>query len=192
VSRFREDPPSKDEWRRRLLAARRLVPAAVRADEAHALVTAMSALPGDPVCCYVAIGTEPGSSAMLDALVESGRRVLLPVVAGAGPLDWADYLGPAELVAAPFGLREPRGPRLGPSAIGVARTVFIPALAVDRSGVRLGRGVGHYDRSLPLAAQDALLVAIVRDEEVVDELPGEAHDVRVAAVLTPRHGFRRL
>nr|BFF01248.1 hypothetical protein GCM10020241_29230 [Streptoalloteichus tenebrarius] len=84
---------------------------------------------------------------------------------------------------------EPTGPRLGPEAVGEAEVLFVPALAVDSRGVRLGRGGGYYDRSLPLARPGALLVAVVRDSEFVDELPAEPHDVRVGAVLTPTRGL---
>jgi 5-formyltetrahydrofolate cyclo-ligase len=54
--------------------------------------------------------------------------------------------------------------------------------------VRLGRGAGFYDRSLPLAAPTALLVAVVRDDELVDRLPAEPHDVRMTHALTPHGG----
>jgi len=67
--------------------------------------------------------------------------------------------------------------------------VLVPALAVDRRGVRLGRGGGFYDRSLPLCAPGARLVAVVRDEEVVDELPAEPHDVPMTHALTPGAGL---
>ncbi len=67
--------------------------------------------------------------------------------------------------------------------------VFVPALAVDRAGVRLGRGAGFYDRSLPLADPAARLVAVVRDDELVDEIPAEPHDVRMTHALTPRQGL---
>ncbi len=183
-----DDRYSKCEWRARLLAARRLVPSAQHAEEATALAAAVGSIPGDPVCCYLPIGTEPGSLAMIDALAP--RRVLLPVVTGATPLDWAGYDGPDSLVNGPFGLLEPAGPRLGPAAIGLAELVLVPALAVDRAGTRLGRGGGHYDRSLPLVRPGTPLVAVVRDVELVDELPAEPHDVRMTAALTPVGGLR--
>jgi 5-formyltetrahydrofolate cyclo-ligase len=119
-----------------------------------------------------------------------GRRVLLPVVVGPAPLDWAAYDG--SLVPGPFGLREPGGRRLGVSAIASAGAVLVPALAVDVAGHRLGRGGGHYDRSLPLAAPETPRIAVVRDVEVVAELPAEPHDVRMTAVLTPIGGLRQL
>lgn len=149
----------------------------------------MISVPGHIVCGYLPIGTEPGTIEMLDALLADGRQVLLPVVSAAGPLDWARYQGPAALAAGPFGLREPTGPRLGAAVIGSADSVLLPALAVDRHGVRLGRGGGHYDRSLPLAGSNALLIAVVRDEELVAELPREPHDMPVRAILTPQAGL---
>jgi 5-formyltetrahydrofolate cyclo-ligase len=67
--------------------------------------------------------------------------------------------------------------------------VLVPALAVDRRGNRLGRGAGFYDRSLIYAAPQARLVAVVRDEELVDELPADPHDVRMTHALTPSGGI---
>ena len=141
------------------------------------------------------IGPEPGASgsvAMLDALVAAGCTVLLPVVTGPEPLDWAVYQGPSALTVARFGLLEPLGPRLGVSAVSAVSTVLVPALAVDRLGVRLGRGGGHYDRTLPLAGRGAELIAVVRDSELVDALPREPHDIPMTAALTPTAGLTPL
>jgi 5-formyltetrahydrofolate cyclo-ligase len=187
-----EDRYSKREWRARLLAARRLVPSAQHAAEAAALAALTRSVPGDPVCCYLPVGTEPGSLDLVTSLVGQGRRVLLPVVVGPAPLDWAYYDGPDSLAAGPFGLREPAGRRLGAEAIGLAEAVLVPALAVDGMGHRLGKGGGHYDRSLPLARPGTPLVAVVRDEELVAELPAESHDVVMTAALTPIEGLRPL
>src|SRR5438874_6543852 len=139
-----EDASSKRDWRAQLSAARRAVPAEVRAAEARALVAKAVAITGEVICGYFPVGTEPGSVHLLDALVEAGHRVLLPVVVGPAPLDWAEYRGPADLVTGMYGLCEPAGARLGAAAIARAGTVLVPALAVDRTGVRLGRGGGHY------------------------------------------------
>ena len=62
----------------------------------------------------------------------------------------------------------------------------MPALAVDRSGIRLGNGGGCYDRALARVAPDVLVVALLHDGELTDEpLPAEAHDRPVDAVATP-------
>lgn len=187
-----EDRYSKREWRARLLAARRLVPSAQHAAEGVALAALVKDLAGDPVCCYLPVGTEPGSLDLVTALAAQGRQVLLPVVVGPAPLDWARYAGPESLAPGPYGLREPAGPRLGADAIGRASLVLVPALAVDRAGHRLGRGGGHYDRSLPLARSGVPLVAVVRDEELVPDLPAEPHDVPMTAALTPIGGYQQL
>lgn len=82
------------------------------------------------------------------------------------------------------------GPRLGSDAIRDARVIFTPALAVDRSGTRLGQGGGSYDRALARRHPDAVVVAIVNDEEyAVQPLPRDGHDVRVDAVITPGSGL---
>lgn len=187
----------KTAERKRLLAARRAVSPQDRAEQAAALaIVVMDAVaefdiaPGGTVCAYLAIGSEPGSLELLDALRDSGYRVLLPVVVGAAPLDWAEYTDEHALQPGLHGLREPSGTRLGPSAVAEAALVLVPALAVDLHGVRIGKGGGHYDRSLPFTT--APLVAVVRDEEVLsNDLPVEPHDIRMTAVLTPS-GLRRL
>jgi 5-formyltetrahydrofolate cyclo-ligase len=68
----------------------------------------------------------------------------------------------------------------------------VPALAVDHSGARLGRGRGFYDRTLVLRDPNARLVAVVRDEELLDEVPHEPHDVPMTHALTPRGGLVEL
>lgn len=143
------------------------------------------------MCAYVPVGTEPGSIAMLDALIAADAEVLLPLTTTVDdvpqPLTWARYR-PGELAPARYGLLEPTGPVLPPSALGTAAVVLVPALAVDRRGARLGRGAGYYDRSLGFRDPAAWLVAVVRDDELVDELPGEPHDVAMTHALTPGLG----
>ncbi|GAA4884670.1 5-formyltetrahydrofolate cyclo-ligase [Saccharopolyspora cebuensis] len=196
MSSLEEPHAAKDEWRRALLRRRAEVPETTRSADAAALRDAALSWADERgtgvVAAYVPVTSEPGSLDLLDALRAAGRRVLLPVVTGARPLDWADYTGPESLAPARFGLLEPTGPRLGAEAVGVAGAVLVPALGIDHRGVRLGRGAGHYDRSLPLTAPGAALIGVVRDPEFVPELPGEPHDVRMTAVLTPGSGVRGL
>ncbi|WP_430331362.1 5-formyltetrahydrofolate cyclo-ligase [Rhodococcus sp. ACT016] len=189
--------PTKAEWRTRVLSERKAVPPETRRAEAAALVEFVTSVPTDPmvgttVCAYVPVGTEPGSLEMLDALRDSGRRVLLPVTGVPGPLEWAEYTGRDDLVAAGYGLREPSGPVLPSAEVGTASVVLVPALAVDETGVRLGRGAGFYDRTLGMAHRGAMLVAVVRDSELVPRLPGDPHDVAMTHALTPGRGLVRL
>ncbi|KGM15002.1 hypothetical protein N867_13010, partial [Actinotalea fermentans ATCC 43279 = JCM 9966 = DSM 3133] len=86
-------------------------------------------------------------------------------------------------------------PTLGADALTEVRAVIAPALAVDTDGGRLGQGGGWYDRVLRHAPADALVVAVVFDEEVYDAvvrpLPREPHDRLVDIVATPS-GWRWL
>lgn len=191
-----EEASRKKKWRDRLKSGRSGVSAEVHAAEARALAEFAWEYVGElgpvTVCGYVPVGTEPGSLELFDGLRERGCRVLLPIVTSSGPLDWAEYTGPDSLRPAAYGLLEPAGERLGAEAVRQASVVLVPALGVDAHGVRLGRGAGHYDRSLPFAAPSAVLIGVVRDDDFVDDLPGEAHDVRMNAVLTPQRGVVRL
>lgn len=182
----------KKHWRDRLLTARSAVSDEVHQEEARALASAawqhLTAHGAVTVCGYVPVGPEPGTLELFDGLRERGCRVLLPIVVRAHPLDWAEYDGRESLRKAGYGLLEPAGQRLGEGAVREAGVVLVPALAVDHNGVRLGRGAGYYDRSLALASKSAQLIGVVRDAEFVAQLPGEAHDVRMTAVLTPQRG----
>jgi len=185
---------SKAEWRDRLSRARADQPAESHAREASALVSAVSKVTASTVCAYLPFGTEPGTTALVDALAAGGARVLLPVILSrTDALDWAEYTGEADLVPSRFrGIREPGGKRLGSDAVGAAELILVPALAVDHRGIRLGRGAGHYDRSLVFAAPGAALLAGVRDEELGERRPGEPHDVRMSGALTPGRGVVEL
>jgi 5-formyltetrahydrofolate cyclo-ligase len=143
------------------------------------------------VAAFVPDETEPGHGRLPAAFTQLGARILLPVVPADGAeLSWAVDTG--RLAPGRFGLMEPVGPRLGPTAIGTAEAVVVPALAVARDGRRLGRGGGYYDRALRHTRPDAVLVAVVFDDELVDELPIEAHDHPVTAVVTPSGGWEEL
>ncbi|MCK1796798.1 5-formyltetrahydrofolate cyclo-ligase [Streptomyces sp. XM4193] len=140
------------------------------------------------VAGYVSVGTEPGTRALLDALRERGTRVLLPVLLPDNDLDWAAYEGPERLLPAGRGLLEPAGERLGAEAVADSEVVLLPGLAVDRSGLRLGRGGGSYDRvlaRLAAAGADPALVVLLYDDEVLARVPAEPHDRPVHAVVTP-------
>jgi 5-formyltetrahydrofolate cyclo-ligase len=193
---------SKSALRDQLLAARGHVADPVRATEARMLAEHLDALvedrvaSGGTICAYVPVNTEPGSIEMLDMLLRRAARVLLPVARTSAedvplPLRWGEYR-PGALTRGRWGLLEPPKPWLPASALAQAELVLVPALAIDRTGVRLGRGRGFYDRSLPNRDPRAWLIAMVRDEELVDELPADPHDVPMTHALTPQRGVIEL
>jgi 5-formyltetrahydrofolate cyclo-ligase len=163
-------------------------------DEAAAAIAATLAehLAGTgTVAAYVPLPLEPGAGRLPGALTDLDVRVLLPVVPDEGrQLDWAVAGGP--LTRGRYGLFQPDEPGLGPEALAEADVIVVPALALDRHGVRLGRGGGYYDRALPHARPDAVLVGVVFDDELVEQLPAEPHDRRIGAVVTPSGGWQEL
>lgn len=148
----------KAAWRSSLLAARRVLdraPGDLARDEHVRALTR-----GRSVAAYTSFGTEPSTAAVL----EPGW--LLPVLLPDNDLSWA---------------RD--GVDVGVDAIADVDVVLVPALAVSRDGVRLGRGGGSYDRALARAS--GLVVALLHEGELVDALPSQPHDVRVHAVVLP-------
>lgn len=185
----------KTQWRKKLAQQRADVSMRQQVTEAASLGDHVAAVLREraplTVCCYVPFGSEPGSIGLLDRLRDAGTQVLLPLIPDEpGPLDWAEYEGAASLAPGRFkGVLEPTGERLGPEGIDRAGWVLVPALAADRNGVRLGRGAGYYDRSLAHAAAGTELTAVIRDTELVSQLPAQVHDIRMTSVLTPTQGL---
>jgi 5-formyltetrahydrofolate cyclo-ligase len=68
--------------------------------------------------------------------------------------------------------------------------VVTPGLAFDGAGGRLGRGGGFYDRFLIRARPAAFAAGFALREQVVGEVPAEATDARVDAVVTPERTMR--
>jgi 5-formyltetrahydrofolate cyclo-ligase len=149
-----------------------------------ALAAHAPALGPGPIAAFVGIRGEPHTLALLAALHARGVRVLLPILRDDLDLEWADYDGdPQSLTEGSRGVPHPAGPSLGPEGIAAAALVLAPALAVDEEGRRLGQGGGSYDRALTRTS--APVLAVLFDDEVIDEVPAELHDRPVTGVLTP-------
>jgi 5-formyltetrahydrofolate cyclo-ligase len=137
------------------------------------------------VTAYVSVGTEPGTTELLESLVSLGKRVVLPVVLPDLDLEWTVYRGPTSLAPARMGLLEPVGPRLGLDAIATADVVLVPGLAASRTGDRMGRGGGCYDRALARVPVGTPVWVLLYDEELGIEVPVEPHDRKVTGAVTP-------
>ena len=143
------------------------------------------------VAAYVSIGTEPGTTKLLDLLRTGDVRVLLPVLCPDLDLDWAIYETRARLSPSSHGLWTPDGARLGVGAIAEADVVVAPALAVGADGTRLGQGGGCYDRALSRLPAGTPVVALLYQHELLPVVPTDPHDRRVTHVALPS-GLRRV
>lgn len=180
---------AKSALRDQLLAARRSLDVATLGAGARDLATVVLALPevrrAATVAAYVSVGSEPGTGALLTALLAAGKRVLLPVLLPDNDLDWAVLRSEDDLVPARRGLLEPSGPRVGPEGIATAEVLLVPGLAAGADGVRMGKGGGSYDRALNRAAPDAFVCVLLHEGELLGSVPAEPHDVPVHAAATP-------
>jgi 5-formyltetrahydrofolate cyclo-ligase len=183
----------KAALRARLLAARSSLSAEQRTGAGVSIRDALLSRPelqmAGTIAAYYSVGAEPDTRGLVYALWKRGSYVLLPVLRADGDLDWASYEGPDSLVPGPRGLREPGEPPRGTDAVARADAVLVPALAVDRAGNRLGRGGGSYDRALARVGPLIPLIALVYDDELLDHVPAEPHDVPVRAAASPAKGI---
>jgi 5-formyltetrahydrofolate cyclo-ligase len=141
------------------------------------------------VAAYYSAGVEPDTHGLVFALWKRGSYVVLPVLQPDGDLDWASYEGPDSLAPGPRGLLQPVEPVRGLGTVSRADVVLVPALAVDASGNRLGRGGGSYDRALARVGGQVPTIALIYDGELVPSLPAEPHDRPVHAVVRPSRGL---
>lgn len=175
--------------RDQLLTVRRRHSLAEAREDAEAIATHLLQSPevrrAATLAVYISLPKEPGTGPLVEQLHALGRRLILPLLLPDNDLDWAVYEGPQALVPASRGLLEPAGPRLGPDAIATADVVLCPGLAVDRRGIRLGRGGGSYDRALARVPVGTFVCTPLYEGELLDLVPAEDHDRPVTAVVTP-------
>ena len=115
-------------------------------------------------------------------------RLCLPVIEAMDlPLRFRSWAPETEMAAGQFGAAIPaNGDEVEPTLL------ITPLLAFSRGGGRLGYGAGHYDRTLAQlrAARPTRAVAIAFSAQEDPELPLEATDQPLDAVITERETIR--
>lgn len=136
------------------------------------------------VGAYVPMAREINVLPLVEEALERGVRIAIP---GWDPASGAYRFREVrdlarDLVDGPHGAREPSG---GCPVVDAGRLdfVLVPGIAFDRTGGRLGRGKGFYDRLLSGCA--GLTCGVGMDDQGVPLVPMEAHDVRLGLVVLP-------
>ncbi len=168
---------------------RRVTPRTKKAAATKALTQNLVDLTSDlhvgSLAAYLSTPDEPDTRDFLRWTAERGIRVLIPVSRTDGLLDWAPYDGEAEDVDV-LGMPTPTSELLGPIAINGVDLILVPAASVDRTGLRMGWGGGYFDKTLGSMEACPPVYAVIFDDELVDSVPRERHDMPVDGVVTPR------
>ncbi|MDP1851362.1 MAG: 5-formyltetrahydrofolate cyclo-ligase [Candidatus Planktophila sp.] len=133
------------------------------------------------VASYYSIGDEPSTHQINKALLDAGKRLLLPRVNGEH-LNWIEWNGDESSLKITKKLSEPKGQPV--QDLSTVDVMIVPALHIDHEGYRLGQGGGYYDRAL--AYIPGWKIGLVYAGELTSEiLPREVHDIPLNAAATP-------
>ncbi|KQW29275.1 5-formyltetrahydrofolate cyclo-ligase [Rhizobium sp. Root274] len=177
----------KAALRKERLALRDQIDPAVRLEFSLAMADlageAIAVEPGMVVSGFFPIRSEADIRPLMARLKARGARLCLPVVMDKETIVFRELVTGAELVDTGFGTRGP-----GPEAeVLDPDLLLVPLSAFDAKGNRIGYGAGHYDRAIARLREKGRhprLIGIAFDCQEVAEVPDEAHDVRLEAVLT--------
>lgn len=150
------------------------------------------------VAVYAAMGSEVDPAAFAAAAVARGWRVAYPCMlsatdamacgqrmcmraVSAGDASEAPFIAHPTRAFAATDVDSIRFPIVPAKALDM---VVVPLVAFDRTGARLGYGGGCYDRYLPTVAPKCLIVGIAFDEQRVDHVPTDAHDLPLPHIIS--------
>ncbi len=176
--------------RRTLAEARRSLSASERLERSRRIAGLCREISGfasaEVVCSYINFREEVETTDFIAALLQEGRRVVVPVHLHDNPhaLQFAEINTLADMVRSHFGILQPpfEAARLVPTA---AISLFlVPGLAFDLAGRRLGYGLGCYDRAFADAAPGALKIGLAFELQIVESVPADPHDVLMDFVVT--------
>lgn len=142
------------------------------------------------IALFLSVDGELNTRPLLARLWQQRKQVYLPVLHPFSPgnLLFIRYTPETELI--PNRLRIPEPPLNVQDIIPLDRldVMFVPLVAFDKHGQRLGMGGGFYDRTLQHWRRHRFFpVGLAHDCQQVDTLPVEAWDIPLPAVLTPSH-----
>jgi 5-formyltetrahydrofolate cyclo-ligase len=173
--------------REQAVAARARLSPGERATRSHAIADRVALLDGfrraRTVALYVPVGAEVDTGEIARCATAAGKTLVWPrSVAGGRKMEFAACF-PGDMVPGPMGAPEPPTWARAVPAESID-LIVVPGLAFDASCGRLGRGGGHYDATLAAMPPRAPRVGLAFEAQLVPQVPREAHDVALDAVVT--------
>jgi 5-formyltetrahydrofolate cyclo-ligase len=149
----------------------------------------LKALPPEPgtACAYFPITHEADIRMAMEEMLKRGWKLYLPCVED-NRLTFKRVERIDTLAKGPLNIPEP-AKDAGIVDLKTIDLVLLPGRVFDRQGGRLGRGNGGYDKWLLKLKQENDHVAVwgvALEMQLAHEVPMEAHDVRIDALITAR------
>jgi 5-formyltetrahydrofolate cyclo-ligase len=185
-------PPTPDEVRATVRAARRALDGAERRAAEAAIVDRLLALDvlahAGRVGWYLATDGEVDLGGAVDELRGRGVQLHLPVVGPQRSMRFAPWHRDTSMRPNRYGIDEPVHDDAAVVGADALDAVLVPCVAVDERGHRVGFGAGYYDRALE--GTDAVRVGAVFELQVQDRLTPAPWDVPLDVVVTEARSLR--
>ncbi len=142
------------------------------------------------VLFYASFKSEVDTVELLKKSILNKKTVVLPKVdVRTGGLELYAIRSAEDLAPGYFGIPEP--PAIEGRHIKVAGIdlLIIPGVAFDLHCNRLGYGKGFYDKLL--SRKTAPAVALAYEEQVLKDIPAEAHDIKMDKIITDKKIIQR-
>lgn len=135
------------------------------------------------VHCYVSWRNEVDTRSFIRDMLDSGKRVVVPVVdLSRRTLLHSEIKSFDDLAPGTFGILEPRREALRPISPKELDLVIVPGVMFDLRGRRIGFGGGYYDDFLRLVSCPK--IGLAYQFQVVEVLPQRPADERVDMIVT--------
>lgn len=138
------------------------------------------------VALYSPVGSEVATEEIRGHALISRKRLFYPKLGSGDNLALVQVEFPEELKPGRYGILEPAGEKIMTQEDQERLVVFVPGLAFDLQGNRLGRGKGWYDRVLELLGEGPRLIALAFEFQVMERVPAERWDRKVHHIITER------
>ncbi len=136
------------------------------------------------VFCYVSLPYEVETWRLIERMLAMHKRVVVPRVSGRRLL-LSEIQDPAkDLAQGAFGVWEPTRRSRRPVRPESVDLILVPGLAFDRTGHRLGHGLGYFDRFLAALPGTIPTIGLCFDFQLLNRLPIDPHDRAVWRVLS--------
>jgi 5-formyltetrahydrofolate cyclo-ligase len=185
----------KEEIRKAVLQKRDAIPAVVKREKDALVREQVLSIPefisARTIVFYAAFRSEVGTRTLLEESLAREKRVVLPKVNTAlHTLILYEVKHMDELTPGYMGIPEP--PQMDERLVGIddADLVVIPGAGFDFAGNRLGYGAGYYDSLLSKRKKKIPVIALAYEEQIVDSIPAETHDVKVDIIVTDKRVIR--